>query len=46
MENVDGIAGKLVNDNYKEIEALKSSARDNGIEVSKLPPPISGLISN
>lgn len=26
MENVDGIAGKLVNDNYKEIEALKSSA--------------------
>ena len=36
MENVDGIAGKLVNDNYKEIEALKKLCRDNGIEVSEI----------
>ena len=36
MENVDGIAGKLVNDNYKEIEALKKLCRDNGIEVFEI----------
>lgn len=36
MENVDGIAGQLVNDNYKEIEALKKLCRDNGIEVSEI----------
>ena len=36
MENVDGIAGTLVNDNYKEIEALKKLCRDNGIEVSEI----------
>ena len=36
MENVDGIAGKLVNDNYKEIEALKKLCRDNGVEVSEI----------
>lgn len=36
MENVDGIAGQLVNDNYKEIEALKKLCRENGIEVSEI----------
>ena len=36
MVFVDGIAGKLVNDNYKEIEALKKLCRDNGIEVSEI----------
>lgn len=36
LENVGGIAGKLVNDNIKEIQALKDLCKDNGIEVSEI----------
>lgn len=36
LDNVGGIAGKLVNDNIKEIQALKDLCKDNGIEVSEI----------
>ena len=36
LENVGGIAGKLVNDNIREIQALKDLCRDNGIEVTEI----------